>query len=82
MGNLVSMDYVRCDFDVHVNWIDNFYANNEDVEFVETLPDDIDIEGMLKVSQVDPNQFEIISFRGDQRTFRKGICLTQRTNFH
>ena len=54
---LDSMVFVSHDLEDHISWIENFNANNEDVEFEDPLPDDIEIEHMLHVSQVNPRQF-------------------------
>lgn len=56
MDNLESMDYIRNDLEDRVTWIDNCYSNNEDVDFDGPLPDDINTEGMLEVSQLSPSQ--------------------------
>ena len=55
--NLDSMAFVSHDLEDHISWIENFNANNEDVEFEDPLLDDIEIEHMLHVSQVNPQQF-------------------------
>ena len=48
--NLDIMELVHNDLEDHITWIENFNANNEDVEFENPLPDDIEIEHMLHVS--------------------------------
>lgn len=50
--NWNSLYYVCNDLDDHITWIDNFYASNEDVEFEDPLPYDIENVVMFHVSRV------------------------------